>query len=503
MKNIKIGLLAIVFFGAFGCGKNFDDLNVNPNNPSNVPSEALLTSAETFMAKYDFGADAFSGLILSQYWAQNNYSDESRWQFRPGSVDFYFGAAYQFALKDLEEIVALETASDAAASAVSKNKVAIARILQSYIYHTTTDVWGPLPYSEALLGDRNRSPKYDAQKDIYMSLLARLHESIAAIDENEGSFGNADIIYAGDVASWKKFAHSLIMRVAMRMADVEPAIAKSEVEGAFADAFSSAGDVAKFVYLSGNPNNNPLNQLRIERGDADFGLSNILIDRTLLPLNDPRLDIWADEKLNGGGFTGRPFGQNSDNAAGESPDEYSQPSGAQAVQGNVNFGQFDLLAAEMPNILMQYSEVCFILAEAKERGWTVPGTALEWYENGIAAAMNEWGISDVAAISAYLAQPAVNYATASGDWKQKIGVQKWLGLFMQGTQGWAEWRRLDFQKLELPVDGAIGDVGTAIAPMRINYPNTEQSQNANGYATGLSALGGPDKLTTKLWWDKF
>lgn len=80
----------------------------------------------------------------------------------------------------------------------------------------------------------------------------------------------------------------------------------------------------------------------------------------------------------------------------------------------------------------------------------VPGTAAEWYNAGITASMNEWGISDATAIGDYLAQTDVDYATAAGDWKQKIGVQKWIALYMQGVQGWSEWRRLDFDKLETP-----------------------------------------------------
>ncbi len=150
---------------------------------------------------------------------------------------------------------------------------------------------------------------------------------------------------------------------------------------------------------------------------------------------------------------------------------------------------------------MCYAEVCFIAAEAKERGWNLPGTAAEWYEKGIRASLAEWGVVDVAIQDNYLNQTAVAYATADGDWKQKIGVQKWVALFLQGSQGWCEWRRLDFQKLELPVDGAFLDIGGKPSPARLPYPTNEQTQNGASYQTGVSLLGGPDKLSTRLWWD--
>jgi len=98
-------------------------------------------------------------------------------------------------------------------------------------------------------------------------------------------------------------------------------------------------------------------------------------------------------------------------------------------------------------------------------------------------------------------QKEVNYNTASSDWKQKIGVQKWLALFMQGYQGWSEWRRLDFQKLEKPVDGPLGDIGNHPAPLRLVYPLDEQNLNAANYNKALQLLGESDNLSTRVWWD--
>ncbi len=503
MKNIKYLLAVMGLLISVSCGKNFGDINVDPNNPSAVPVEFLVTSAEKAMADdiWDEWLNARFGLLVAEYWAQNNYTDESRWNFRTGIINSYWGSYYSRSLRDLDEIIKLNNASTAAGTPKAKNQNAIATILKAYIYHHMTDIWGPIPYSEALLGSENRTPKYDSQKDVYIGIDRDLQNAIADIDEGDDSYGSSDIIYGGDMGLWKKLANSLRLRIGMRMSDVEPALAKGIVESAAAGAFTSIDDNARFTYLNGQPNNNPLNQDRVERGDADFCISNILIDKTLTPLNDPRVGAFVDEKVNGGGFQGRPFGQTASTAAGEAPEDYSQPSGAQAVAGNVSFRPYDVLAPTAPMILMNYSEVCFIFAEAKERGWNVPGTAADWYNAGITASMNEWGIDDATAIGNYLAQTEVDYATAAGDWKQKIGVQKWIALYMEGVQGWCEWRRLDFNKLEAPVEGALFDTGNSPAPLRLTYPTNEQTQNATGYATGVSLLGGPDKLSTRVWWD--
>ena len=506
MIKYKYLVLALFMFGAVSCGDNFGDINIDPNNPSVVPAEYLLTSAQNAMADdtWDEWMNGRFGLLVSQYWSQNNYTDESRYTFRQGTINNYWGYYYDRTLRDLEEVKNLVKAGDdyALGLASAYNKIAVAEILECWMYQFMTDTWGPLPYTEALMGSEIRTPKYDSQKDIYLSLLSRLEKAKADIDEGAGGFDAADIIYGGDMGLWRKFASSLILRVAMRMSDVESSTAQTAVQGSYADAFSSNDDNAYFSYLSDAPNNNPLNQDRIERGNADFCLSNILVDKALGSRNDPRVEAFADPAVNSGEYVGRPYGQSSANAASEAPEDYSQPSGAMAVQGVGSFAATDVVAPVAKMTLMNYSEVCFILAEAHERGWTVSGSAEEWYNAGITASMNEWGITDEVAIADYLSQASVDYAIAPGDWKQKIGVQKWIALFMQGVQGWSEWRRLDFDLLELPVEGATGDIGSKEAPVRLTYPTNEQTQNGANYNDAVNnLLGGPDKLSTRLWWD--
>jgi hypothetical protein len=497
MKHTKYLLATLALLAALSCGKNFGDLNTDPNNPSEVPPAFLLTNAQKSFADQNISGSFYAGL-WAQYYAQNNYTDVSRYAY----YTFFWAWYYSEILEDLREVQRIVSNSSEASSATSKNQIAIAKTLEVAVFHDLTDVFGPVPYTEALLADQNRTPQYNNQQAIYQGLLRDLKAAIAQMDESEGSFGSADIIYGGDVVRWKRFAQSLRMRIALRMADADEAMARAEVEAAAAGAFSSNADNAAFKYLIGQPNNNPLHQDRLERGDADWCISNILINKTLLPLADPRLPYFADEKADGGGYRGRPYGQNSGNAAAQDPSLYSQPSGSAVIrEGRSNFKATDLLAPDGFSRFMSYAEVCFILAEAKARNWNVPGTAADWYHAGIQASIQEWGVSDPNAIAAYIAQTDVQYNTAPGDWKQKIGVQKWIALYSQGIQGWCEWRRLDFQKLELPVDGAIFDIGTKVAPVRVIYPVEEQTQNLTGYQQGVSLLGGPDRLFTRVWWD--
>lgn len=510
MKSFQLILILFILTLLFNsCGKDFGDLNVDPNNPSKVPAEVLITSAQKSIAQNVFTAlDAvgFTGLsfpeFLSQSWTQNNYTNICRYEIPAGLMDPFFVTFYAGILEDLSDVQKAVRKCPGLDPVADSNKIAIAKILQAYSFQLLTDVVGPIPYREALAGDQNRTPEYESQKDVYLGIINDLEAAIGMLNESSGSFGSADIIYSGEVSKWNLFGNALLLRIAMRMSDVEPDKAKVVFEKAFQGSIKTNIENACFKFLSATPNSNPLHQQRIERGNADLGLSNILIDRTLKPLNDPRLFVWADERENGGGYFGRPYGQEDGVAARDYPENYSQPSGAFIANNRLSTYQlFDILRPDASACLLSYAEICFLAAEAIERNWNIPGTAADWYHNGIKASFEEWGITDEKIWQDYIAQQDVNYNLAPGDWKQKIGVQKWLALFMQGYQAWIEWRRLDFQKLELPVDGPLADIGNQVAPMRLVYPLDEQNLNAANYNNALKLLGGPDKLSTRVWWD--
>ena len=153
-----------------------------------------------------------------------------------------------------------------------------------------------------------------------------------------------------------------------------------------------------------------------------------------------------------------------------------------------------IVAPDFPATLLDYAEVEFLLAEALERGFAVGGTAVGHYNSAITASIVDWGGTEAQA-TAYLAQPAVAYSSAT--WKKSIGEQKWIALYNRGFEAWIEWRRLDYPQL-LPA----ADADPQVIPVRYPYPVNEQNVNASNYEVAADAIGGDEK-ETKLWFDKF
>ena len=191
-------------------------------------------------------------------------------------------------------------------------------------------------------------------------------------------------------------------------------------------------------------------------------------------LGDPRLSLYFTTDANGDYSGGDP-------GASSNYSTFSKPSD-------------QIINPAFPGVLLAYPEIEFILAEAVERGMNVGGTAEEHYNKAIAASIEFWGGSAGDA-AAYLSNPDVNYQTAAGDWKQKIGTQKWIALYNQGFDAWTEVRRLDYPVLEAPAS-AVSDF-----PVRFTYPSNEQNLNTTNWEAASSAIGGDD-VTTKLFWDK-
>ena len=195
-------------------------------------------------------------------------------------------------------------------------------------------------------------------------------------------------------------------------------------------------------------------------------------------------------KDNSGNFVGEVYGLTEADAALTPNDDISQRGSA-------------VLANDAPGIYLDYAQVEFMLAEAAARGWSVSGSAESHYNAGITASMEYWndGSYDATDIGNYISSAEVDYNTLIGNgetWKQVIGRQKWIALYNQGIQGWAEWRRLDFGILQMPAGGVLDGNGI---PNRLKYPLDEQTLNANSSSAGVSKLGGADNQDTKLWWD--
>lgn len=496
-KAIILGV-AVTMLSA--CKKDLTSLNVNPKNPSTVPSYTLFTGAEHSLANTMTSSNVNLNIfrLIEQQWEETTYTDESNYNLKSRAIpDNIWNSFYSNVLVNLNEAKKV-IPTDVTDAAQQKNEIAIADILEVYTYYYLVTTYGNIPYSEAL--DISKPfPKFDDQKTVYDDLLTRLDADIAALNTSGASFGSADIIYGGDPASWKLFANSFKLKMGITIADYDATKAQTVIESAVSTAngnsgvFTSNDQNAMFSYLSATPNTNPIWVDLVQSGRQDFVANSTLIN-LLQPGNgipsDPRLPYYFTVN-NAGVYAG------GDPGANVSFGGNSKPSGPLLVAGSV--GQ--ITNPDFPGDLLDYAEVEFDLAEAAQRGFNVGGTVTSHYNAGVLASEEFWGVSATAA-AAYLAQPNVAFATAFNPATpttvlkplQKIALQKYLALYNRGWDAWILTRRLDYPVLVAP------STAQSAFPIRFTYPVNEQEVNVVNYDQAASAIGG-DVVTTHLFWD--
>lgn len=478
MKNI-IKYSIILFVGAclftFNACKDITDLNIDPNNPTEVLPENLLTQAQYELAERVWGRN-YNGewtMLLVQHWSQNEYAEESRYLVDGNTFDGLWVDIYSNVIKELKEAGELVSANNELEAPIKANQLAVLDILETYAFHVLVDGFGDIPYSQALDIDQYPNPGYDSQQSVYTSLVEKLKNALASMDAGASSFSSGDIIYGGSTANWHAFGNSLLLRMAMRMSNIDEATASAVINGISGDFISSNDQNALFRFQENPDIANPLYVDNVINGRDDFCISDVLVT-ALQDRNDPRLTVYASP-TNSGTYVGMPCGL-TDEAAFALKSTTSRPSAR-------------VRSAKEPAILIDYAEVQFLLAEAYERG-ILSGDAAAAYDAGVTASMEYWGFNDNSgAISDYLAANSYD----SGNWKATLGMQKWLAYYMNGTQAWAEWRRLGEPQLILP-DAAVNPV----IPVRLPYPISEQTRNGNSLN---DVTGNPDDMSTRLWWD--
>jgi hypothetical protein len=376
--------------------------------------------------------------------------------------------------------------------------------MSTWDFDYLTDTWGDIPYSQALKADSGiNSPAYDAQKDIYTNFFKVLTTAAADMGTTALSgYGSADPIYSGNLKKWQKFANSLHARLAMRIVNVDKATADAELKAAFngpGGVFASNSDNAQLAWPGDGIYNNPITDNFITRDD--HRVSNTFFN-AMNANNDPRIPVFMQPTIRyrdstlGPKYAGMPNGLNA-STAGTYFRTSSRP-GAIFFPGSTTAGTIGSSANKKnPSYLMTYAELAFIQAEAAERslGGLNPGQAAAFYNAAITASMNQWGITDAATISAFLAQPGVAYQGGVAGLKQ-IAVQKWIALVTDGAQSWAEWRRT-CQPFMKPGPDAVN----ATIPRRFYYSTTEYSVNAANVKAAV-ARQGTDDFNTPVWWDK-
>ena len=486
MKKIILSI-AVMSLLMTGCVNDSANYNDNKDRAYNVPAETLVANAEKEltdqMTTPNENLNPFR--YFSQYWAPTTYTTEARYRLTTRAIpDNHFRILFANVLgnlKSAEEIIAAEPQplelTSAEFSKRQNNKTAIAEILQVYTYQILVDTFGDVPYSEAL-NVAIPLPKYDAGATIYSQLITRLDAAIALLDDTTVSYISGDIIYNGDVASWKLFANSLKIKIGINLSDVNPALAQSTIESAYAaGVITTNSQNALLKYPSFAPNYNPIYDNLIASNRHDYVAANTIVN-AMNTLADPRRPKYFTTY--NGLYVGGKYGfasQSGFSTHSHISDEISRP--------------------DFPGVLMEATEVNFYLAEAAARGFNVGNTAAFYYTAAINASFDFWGVSPADA-AIYLARPDVNYATASGTWQEKIGTQAWIAYFNRGFESWTSYRRLDFPALVAPTNALDG---VTQVPKRFSFPVNERTVNGANYAAAVISIGGTDNLITHIFWD--
>jgi hypothetical protein len=453
---LKGVVVAAMCAGIAACG-DITSINTNPNGPTDVPPPSILSGViQATVGAWSGTTQVRYGGLWVQYYSEIQYRDEDKYIVRPG-VDGNWGL-YSGALEDAQTMI------DKGTEQGVPNWDAVGRIMKAYNFDAMTDAMGDLPYTEALKGSENLQPTYDSQQSIYMANFADLKQAADEINPSGLGFDSGDLLYGGDMSKWRKFANSLRLRLAMHLTNVDAATAKSEAQAAVsAGVFTSNDDNAMLLYLAASPNQNPVYTNAISRDD--YGMSKTLVD-SMLSLNDPRLPIYADPNTAAGVYNGLPNGLND----GEGPD----------LSTISRIGAYWRKTPGAPLPLQMYSEVLFSEAEAAQRGW-ISGDPATLYAAGIRASMEQYGVAS-ADIATYLAQPRVQYNAATG--LTQIAYQKWIALYMQGFEGWTEWRRTGVPHLVPGPRAVLSNI-----PDRLPYADNEDVLNHTNLAAAVSAQG--------------
>ncbi|NUO64353.1 MAG: SusD/RagB family nutrient-binding outer membrane lipoprotein [Gemmatimonadaceae bacterium] len=523
-----VGAAAAVLATACNSDK-LTTVNNNPNSPTNAPSTALFTNASrNGVSRWVDGMGGTRYGFLPQAFAEVQYPDDDAYtRLRAGSTSGLFNGSYNVELQDLELVRRRGLAANDAST------WGPAEVLMQWEFGILTDVFGDIPYSQAFKADSGIiQPKYDKQQDVYAAMFTRLAAASAALGSSTAnSLGDADPIYGGDTKAWQKFANSIRARHALRIVNVDPAKANTELTAALADTTKlivSNADNAALPWPGDGVYDNPW--AAQFKGRDDFRVSTRLITY-LRDYNDPRVAVYAQpaEKdtielmdttkvktsagtdttiitaktlkyCPGGGtvcYVG--LGNALTQAKVSALVPYTSRVGAVFFPGATAYGTFGGSGGSQPSYLMTAAEVDFIRAEAAERGLGGLNAAQAglYYNAGVTRSMEMWGIP-ASAITAYLAQPAVSYAAATtqAEKLKRIAIQKWLAMYTEPIQQWAEFRRTCQPEIVKPGPNAIENV----VPRRLYYSTTEHAVNATNVNAAIADQG-PDNFRTRIWWD--
>jgi hypothetical protein len=482
-KYIVALFLTTALLNNTGCKKDFLDVNENPNSPSTVDVKSVLPSAELAIAHTIGNNFQVFGGIWGQFWTQSPAASQYKTvdQYSPSASDYDrpWRILYADALTDLRYIQ-----SRASAQGLTQY-VACAKILEAYSFQLLTDNFGDIPYSEALRADEGiLSPHYDSQQSVYNGIIQTALDGVALCDENDPVHpGVDDILFNGDMLEWKRFGNTLLLKMYMRLSEVDPAKAQSGIaalEAANAE-FLSEGENALINYTTVGGNTHPYYSVIVDIGGTQNLVASATAVNYMLANNDPRLDVLY-APANNGTQVGIPQGA------------YTLPASTQVSKPSAYTGAdaLDGASATASVRFMSDYESLFLQSEAAARGW-LTGDAADLYNRAIDASFAATGFTGTESAD-YEALPAIAFPTAgtTADKVKRIITEKWIA--MDGTQGdeaWIEWRRTGYPDFFTPSVNSIA--GPGVWPYRLYYPSSEVTRNIN--------FPGQKLINDKVWWD--
>lgn len=467
MKKIILAFIVLIGIST-ACTKDFEDFNTDKKHPTKVPGEMLFSNAQKALADQVASTNVNLNVwkLFAQYWTETTYTDEANYDIINRTIaDNAFRTYYRNILQDLKEskkVIGLTNPAKAEDVIAKANQLLIIDIVSAYAYQRLVDTFGDIPYSEAL-DITNIAPVYDDAAGIYTSLINSTKAAVAGLDASVGSFGDADLYFAGDVAMWKKFGNSLLIKMGITIKNgtvVADALAKGPFE---------MGELCELVYLGGSMSN-PLYQDLVQSGRKDFVPANTIVD-IMNTLEDPRRPAYFTEGPDGG-YVGGIYG-------------------ASNAYANYSHIADRIQEPTFPITLMDYTEVAFYLAEAAERGY-IGGSAEDYYQKAVMSSFDYWLVDGAAD---YLAANPYNGL-------ESIGMQAYLAFYVRGFVGYTSYRRLGYPTTMTVPEGAAESADGAV-PRRFTYPVNEQTLNETNRQNAVNAqFPNGDRLSGRIFWDK-
>ncbi len=534
MKSIYIKTIIIAFSTLFvlSCTDDFEALNTDPNGLTDAQSEAdFLNVGGPFnpiflnIYRYDpawhtqlqhnLNADTFCGYMAPPrpfVGGQNttNYAFVDFWDQFPWDVPYSETGVMQNAalVKERgEESFPLI--------------YAVAKILRVEAMHRVTDVYGPIIYSK--FGAPTASfVEYDSQQEVYNQFFTELDEAITTLssDVDNEQFADFDLVYGGEYSQWIKFANSLRLRLAIRIAKVDATKAQTEGEKSLANSGGLLESNEENFVIKGGATH-PLTVFNSSWNDVRMNAS---MESILVGYDDARGDVLFEaSEVTPSTLKGLRGGMPLFNDVYDGEIEQKDAYTGFSRLGNAYIAGEPEATTDIQ--LMTAAEVYFLKAEAALRGWTGAGDAQTNYETGISTSFAQHEVS--AAAAAYIADNTstpndyVDPVNASNNinaltsvtvaWDagadneiklEKIITQKWIAMFPDGQEAWSEFRRTGYPKIFPPVaNNSGGTIDTNIQVRRLPFPASERNTNPSGVAQATTLLGGADNGGTRLWWD--